>query len=168
MPSAPALNEQELRGVIVDRPKSVDNAFMVWLTSAAIGVLSLILSISLGRDQIRDAARTSLQGQNKAFTEADLNNAVTIATVFAILVGIIIAGLFLLFAYKMRAGRNWARITLTVLGALSILFTILGVGNSGVASLIVSLIQAALILIAVYFMYRPDANQYFAAGRRPR
>lgn len=164
MPSAPAFDERAAAPAPVARPKSVDNAFMAWLTVTAIGVLSLILVITVSGDDIRK----SLQDSNPNYTAKQLDDAVTTGKVVGIILGLIFVGLYLLFVYKMRAGRNWARITLTVLGALSILSTLLGSGQNGALLLIVGLVQAVLIVAAVYFMYRPDANQYFAAGKRVR
>ena len=78
---------------------------------------------------------------------------------------LIFIGLFVLFAYKMRAGRNWARITLTVLGALSVVSTLFGLSSASGLHLVIALIQMVLILVAIYFMYRPESNQYYAANK---
>jgi hypothetical protein len=169
MPAAPALNEQDLAPTAaVVRPKSVDNAFLLWMIGAGISLLSVIFVFTVGSDAIKDAARESLRNAGRSFTEDDVTSLANATKVIGIVIGLIFIGLFVLFAYKMRAGRNWARITLTVLGALNIIFTLINIRSSGAINLIVSLIMAVLILVAVYFMFRPDANQYFAAGKARR
>jgi hypothetical protein len=164
MPSAPAFDERAAAPAPVARPKSVDNAFMAWILVTAVGLVGLIVNLTVGSDDLRK----NLQETNRNYTPKELDDAVTVATVIAIVVSLLFIGLYLLFVYKMRAGRNWARITLTVLGGLSVVFTLIGAGQSGALVLIVGLIQAVLIVAAVYLMYRPDANQYFAAGKRVR
>lgn len=168
MPSAPALNEQELSQVAVARPKSVDNAFLAWIIATAIGIVGLIVSLTLGSDQIRDTARASLERQGRSFTEQDVDNLATLSKTIAIVIVLILTALYLFFMFKMRAGRNWARITLTVLGALGVVFIVINLGSAAAVSLVISLVQAVLIVAAVVFMYRPDANQYFSAGRPRR
>jgi hypothetical protein len=167
MPAAPSLNEQELAGVTpAERPKSVDNAFMLWMIGAGLSLLSLIVSFTIGGDAIKDAARDSLrQSQGREPSQQDVDNLANASLIIGVIIGLLFIGLFVLFAYKMRAGRNWARITLTVLGGLSIVLTLIGVGGAGAIDLIVRLVQALLIVGAVYYMFRPDANNYFNAGR---
>jgi hypothetical protein len=166
MPAAPALNEQELAPAVpVNRPKSVDNAWMLWMVGAAISLLSLIFIFTVDADAIADQARKTLEGQGKTPTQKEIDDAANIFKITGVIFSLIFIGLFVLFAYKMRAGRNWARITLTVLGALSVVSTLFGLSSASGLHLVVALIQMVLILVAVYFMYRPDANQYFAAGK---
>jgi len=165
MPSAPAPSEREVAGYSLPRPKSVDNAFMLWLVSVGISVLTIIVTLTIGREDIEAGARDSLTAAGNSFTEDDVTNLTNLSIVIAVVISLIFIGLYLLFAYKMRAGRNWARITLTVLGALGILFTLLSLANSGGLEIAVRLIQAVVVIVAVYFMFRPDSNQYFNASR---
>lgn len=166
MPAAPALNEQELArtGTTATRPKAVDNAFMLWMVGAALSLISLIVAFTVGADEIDAAARESLEAQGGSFTEQDVENIANASKIIGVVIGLAFIGLFVLFAYKMRAGRNWARITLSVLGGLSIVLTLIGVGSAGPVDLVVRLVQALLIVGAVYFMYRPESNNYFNAG----
>ncbi len=84
-----------------------------------------------------------------------------------VVIALIFAALYLLFAFKMRQGRNWARITLTVLGGIGVLMGVLGLlfstGALGVLGLLLSIVQLVLIVAAIYFMFRPAANAYFTA-----
>jgi hypothetical protein len=165
MPTAPALNEQEIQPVVAERPKSVDNAFLLWIIGAAISLLSVIFIFTVGADAITDSAREGLKNSGRAYTEDDVKNLANATKIIGVVIGLLFVGLFVLFAYKMRAGRNWARIVLTVLGGLSIVFTLIGISSTDGLTLVVRLIQAVLTLVAIYFMFRPDANRYFAAGK---
>ena len=169
MPVAPALNEQELAPAVpADRPKTVDNAWNLWMIGAAISLLSLIFIFTIDSDAIAEQARKSLEGQGKQPTQKEVDDAANLFKITGVIFSLLFIGLFVLFAYKMRAGRNWARITLTVLGGLSVVSTLFGLSSASGVHLVVALIQMVLILVAIYFMYRPDANQYFAASKARR
>ena len=164
MPSPPPHETPAWQATPASRPKTVDTAFLLWMIIAALGVVSLILQLTIG-DEFTRAARISLEQQNEPFTEQDVETIANAAKFFALAIGLLFVGLFLLFAYRMRAGKNWARITLTVLGGLSVVFTLIGLASSDPLTLIIRLADAVLIVAAIYYMFRPDANQYFATGR---
>jgi hypothetical protein len=84
---------------------------------------------------------------------------VTVSLVFVAIVGIVFAGLYLLFAFKARAGRNWARITLTVLTVLRVV--VLAIGFS-----LLSALSALVAVVAVVLLFLPASNQFFAASKR--
>ena len=165
MPAAPSLNEQEYQPVPADRPKSVDNAFLLWIVGAVISLLTVIFVFTVGADAITDAARESLKNSGRSYTEDDVKNVANATKIIGVVVGILFIGLYVLFAYKMRAGRNWARITLTVLGALNVISILFSFRQAGGVSVVIGLIEAVVILAAIFLMFRPDANQYYAAGK---
>lgn len=165
MPAAPALNEQDLApSAPAVRPKSIDNAFTLWLVSIGLSVLGLILTLTVGGDDITKAVRDGMPGKS----EQEITDAANAFKVITAVVGIIFALLYLLFAYKMRAGRNWARITLSVLGGLNVISILYGFRQSGGLGIVIGLIEVIVIAAAVFFMYRADSNQYFQASRARR
>src|SRR5436190_4478632 len=165
MPTAPALNEQEIQPVAAERPKSVDNAFLLWIIGAGIYLLIVTLTVTFGADAITDSTREGLKNSGRAYTEDDVKNLANATKIIGVVLGLLFVGLFVLFAYKMRAGRNWARIVLTVLGGLSIVVTLISISSTDGLTLVVRLIGTVLTLVTIYFMFRPDANRYFAAGK---
>jgi len=66
-----------------------------------------------------------------------------------------------LFVWKTRSGRRWARVVLTVLAVFSVLSNVLSLlqGGSTVVSAVVSLL---LVPAAAVLMWRPAAKSYFA------
>lgn len=80
--------------------------------------------------------------------------------------------LLLIFVIVMRTGRNWARIVVSVLSGLGllagifVLFMIASLfveaGPVWVALLVMIVVQLLLYVVANVFMYRPDANRWFA------
>lgn len=70
--------------------------------------------------------------------------------------------LWIFFGVKMRAGRNWARIVLTVFAAISIVANLVAAvtGPTPILSALGVVATAAVIVL----MYRPAANPYFRAS----
>lgn len=57
---------------------------------------------------------------------------------------------------------DWARIVVTVLGVLNVLGLLTSLGQSRpIFFTLVSLIQTGVLLGAIYFLYRLEANAYF-------
>ena len=89
---------------------------------------------------------------------------------------LIVAGLVMLFAVKMRAGRSWARIVLTVFGIVttlvsaSTLVTLAGSrpggqdlysGAGGMIRLILTVLPTLLVLVALVLQWLPAARRHF-------
>lgn len=147
-------------------PKEVQTAFRLWIANIVLGVVGSLLSLLIFDDLV------AMDELPPGLTPEQAVLAASIGLIFGTLVFL---GLGLLFAFKMRAGRNWARITLTVLGSIAVLFSLLsfgdspgvaGVGQTTVLFVVISVIQILLIVAAIFFMFRPAAAQYFAAPRR--
>ncbi|WP_432845334.1 hypothetical protein ACQPXB_30665 [Amycolatopsis sp. CA-161197] len=69
-----------------------------------------------------DALRSSNRQNGGQLTDAQIDQAVNVGMVVAV----VIALLCLLFAFKLRAGRNRARIVLTVITALQLISLLVG------------------------------------------
>jgi hypothetical protein len=166
MPTAPSLNEQELAPVVAaDRPRSVNVAFIMWLVVGVILLVSVALVLAVSDESLKDAARTTLDRQGKKNpTPQELDDAVSLIRTFGVVFNLVFAALVLGFAFFMRAGRNWARISVTVVGGILIVLSLFG-GGVNVAFVVLELL---IILGAVAFMYRADAKAFFAAGKARR
>ncbi|MFG6404078.1 MULTISPECIES: hypothetical protein [unclassified Microbacterium] len=135
------------------RPTTVTAAFWLWVAASLVGVIGGIIILAFAGDapaiQRLDESQRAAAG--------------------AVIIGlgawsIIVAALRVLFAWFMLRGRNWARILLTVLGALTILSVVFQAASVGV----LEWISAVLVAAAIVFMYLPASRAYFAATRRPR
>lgn len=80
------------------------------------------------------------------------------------IIGLLISAVQLLFAFFMRKGRNRARITLAVIGVVSVLFGASSLAAAPAFPLILSLISYLVVIGAVVTMFLPAANPWF----RPR
>ena len=81
--------------------------------------------------------------------------------------------LFLFWVKRMRAGKLWARMLLTVIGSFIVFTTILDLfaiassaGAMDVVMSVLSIGQGVLAAGAIYLMHRRESNEYFFASRK--
>jgi cytochrome c biogenesis protein ResB len=149
----------------MERPNSVELSFKLWLVYLALGLIGAVLTFAVLDELIAASAdEAGVSGEDVA----DAGRGVMI---FAVVIGLVILGLVVALVFQMRKGKNWARITLTVLGALGVLSSVRGIGDAfsaeGIGPVIgiVSLLQVLLVIGAIVLMYMKDANPYFQQPR---
>lgn len=157
-------------------PEDIRTARQLWWGVAAFGVLLLFVSIPSVWGQRHELATDLLEQartSDPAFTQEQADKLVPVALVFAVLLGLTIAGLVLLFAHFMARGKLWSRTVLTVVGAwlvFSALGTMIAIGSiDGLAALLAgaaTIVQGVLGGGAIYLMHRKDSTAYFVAHRR--
>ena len=158
------------------RPVTVTAAFWCWIAVIAAWAVSLIILLtSSAWDQALAAATNTANRSSTSTVVVDTQSVINFFRVFAVVVFVIVAGLYLLFAFKMQAGRNWARITLTVLGILGVLASITPSSRSVTVNGEVyasssgpGWITAVLTLAAVVLMFVGGANEFFTASKAYR
>ncbi|MGW5055416.1 hypothetical protein [Actinokineospora sp. NPDC004072] len=155
MPAAPDARPEPSAA----RPRTVTIAFWLWIAVSAVLLLSLAGALTIDRASVEQALREA----NTGISGDQLKQAADVFVAVAIALPLIFLVAFVGCAFPMRAGRNWARIVLTVFGGLLILLTLLGTAgaNAGVAVAIIALVAAAIVP-----MYVRDSNEYFGARRR--
>lgn len=145
-------------------PQEVRTSFLLWIIGIVIGAVST-LSVFLILDDVLAAAAAERPPE---LTPEQFRTAAMVGIVVFAVLYLIALALVALFAFKMRSGRNWARIVLTVLGAIGILLNLGGLfgggsaGGGNVVDLILPIVQLVLLGAAIFLMYRPAANAYFA------
>jgi hypothetical protein len=153
----------------IPRPKSVDNAFWASVASTAIASLSTVFTVLLDQPWLERFARAMLADTGRRATPADVDTAISVARVSLGLGVALFAALFVLFAVKMRAGRNWARLVLTVFTALGVMNFLSAVASTGAAlGLMWSLAEVAFSVTAVVYMFRPESTKFFTEHRKRR
>lgn len=134
---------------------------MLWLVSAALGILGTLISFATVDDLTREA------------TGATMDGAAAGGAGVGAFIGLIIFVVWIAIVFQMRNGKNWARITLAVLGGLSVLFGVIGlfglgalfsIGVLGVLQGLLNLAQLAVVIGAIVFMFKADASRYFQAA----
>lgn len=140
------------------RPSTVEGAFWAFIASTVIGLVGGLLIFG-NHDSIADALRNSNRQSGRGLTDTQIDQAVNIAMVTAVVIAVIIAALYLLFAFKLRAGRNWARIVLTVLTALQLISLLVGQNT------IVGFVAVVAAIVGVVLSFMTPSNAYFSAGK---
>lgn len=144
------------------RPNSVELSFKLWMANIVIGVIGAILTFVLLDDLIEQVA-----GEVGVSAEAAKEAARPTVT-FGIVLGLALLAALAAVAFQMRNGKNWARITLTVLGVLGLIFSLASVGDQfaieglGMVVGVLGIVRLLLALAAIVLMYTKEANPFFA------
>jgi hypothetical protein len=138
-------------------PKSVLTAVKFMYAGAAsslIGILVDILTLS--------ATKRAIEKKNLALTPSQVNSREHVLLIGFIVAGVIGIAIWLWLARSCLGGKNWARITGTVLFAIATIDLLVGFGLSvaGVVH-IYGLLVWLIGLGAVIFLWRRDSSAYF-------
>ncbi|MEU3648136.1 hypothetical protein AB0E59_32475 [Lentzea sp. NPDC034063] len=140
-------------------PRTVNAAFAGFLVSCVFAVTSIGV-LAGTHDDLVDALRAS----GTQMTEEQLQSAATITQVTFAGVALVIALVQLWLAFKVRAGRNWARIVLTVFTVVQVGSLFVGQGSPTLPAYGGALVAA----LAVVASYLPASNEYFDAVKHTR
>lgn len=174
-PSYPAAPQNNYFGGAAPRPVApgtIKGAFIIYLVAAVLAVVGIVLTVTsdVWKQAVADAGdRVDTSGMSAS---AVANT----AKIIVIVIGVVLVGVYLLFAFKMRAGRNWARIVLTVFSVLSIGSSARGSGSMAIngrtyevaSSQTSGWIGSALAIVAIVLMFLPASNAYMSASRAAR
>ena len=150
------------------RPKAVDSAFQAVLASVAVSCLGTVFTVLLDRALLTSWVSETIDAMppDQRLSPGTMVGAMQVILAFSIAV---FAGLFVLFAVKMRAGRNWARIVITIYTAMGVWSFLTAIAGSGAElELIWSLAEVAFGVTAVVYMFRPESTKYFAEHKQRR
>ena len=150
----------------------MQRSFQLWLANIVLGVVSAIVGAFVGVSAVSDALAAAGSEDSSA-----LRTGLVIGLVVGAVFFVVLVGLELLFAIKMRQGRNWARIVLTILGVVGILFSLPAlIGGSstqingqtidtggGPIITILTIISILLTIAAIVFSFQKPSNDYFTA-----
>ena len=101
------------------------------------------------------ALEEELRRRDTSLSDSELDAAVTLTQGAGIAVAAVIVLGYLWLAFKLKAGRNWARVVLTVLTLVQIGFLFVG----GTAD-VLSYVSCAVAVLAVVLSYLPASNAY--------
>lgn len=152
----------------ITRPKAIDSAFQAVLASIAISAVGTVVTVMFDRVLLTQIVDQTLEGvpADQRLSTAAMVGVMQVVLGFSIAV---FAGLFLLFAFKMRAGRNWARLLLTVYTGFGVVSFLSAMASEGAAlELMWSLAEVAFGVTAVVYMFRPESTKYFAEHKERR
>ncbi|WP_235883981.1 hypothetical protein [Saccharopolyspora elongata] len=147
------------------RPTTIDYAFWSGIASVVVGFAMLAASFLLVSDSELQAVLEETAAQGQPITMDQARSIYNAVLVMVVVIVVAIAALWIMFLFFMRRGRNWARIVITVIGAVWILLTIPSVAGGGIAASLLSLLQLLAVAATIVFAYLAPSNQYFQHGR---
>ncbi|MCZ2402219.1 hypothetical protein IV498_03245 [Paenarthrobacter sp. Z7-10] len=140
--------------VALPAPRQVVVAFWLYIAAAALSVVSLIIGLgAIGGS--KPALRQQLSNQGQQVSEDTLNAFIAAGIAVSIIFAVVWVVLFVLFAFFMKKGANWARIVLTIITVLSLLNIASGYG--------VGAVQVIAAVIATVLIWLRPAGSYFSA-----
>ncbi|SDF73920.1 hypothetical protein SAMN05216553_10342 [Lentzea fradiae] len=134
-------------------------AFAGFLVSCVFTVTSVGVLVGT-RDDLVDALRSS----GTAMTEEQLQSAATFSQVLFAGIAVLITLVQLWLAFKLRSGRNWARVLLSVLTVFQVASLFIGEGGATLPAYGGALVAA----LAVVASWLPASNAYFETVKRTR
>ncbi|WP_410632945.1 hypothetical protein [Amycolatopsis sp. cmx-4-83] len=136
-------------------PSTIIAAFFGFLVSTVSAIAGGLLVLS-ARDEIAAALRRA----NPAMPQDQLDRLTLVGQAVPVAIAVVIALVYLWLSFKLKAGRNWARVTLTV-------FTLLQA-----ASLLTTepswagYLSCGVAVVATVLSYLAPSNRYIAGIRR--
>lgn len=143
----------------VDPPPAIKTSVSIVWAVVALSIVGTILTVLFLDDIIKSAAGANL-------TSSEEDAARTGAVVGAVVGFVIFGGLWILLGVFLRKGAGWARIVLTVLAALGLLFSLVSLaGGQPALFLVLSLLQMGLYGALLFFMWKRESSDYIAAQK---
>ncbi|MBP2476012.1 hypothetical protein JOF53_004884 [Crossiella equi] len=165
-------------GSALVRPKQVELSFWLWVAGAAISVVTSVLGY-LASLEVAERVKDLVVGDAPPQVSSFVGTFTSTFALVVMILSLILAGMYLLFAVFLRNGRNWARITLAVLGGLAAImifprvFSLLAINNYTVNEIaieptgmdvvvaVLGVLPPVLAIVAIVFMFQSAANRYF-------
>jgi hypothetical protein len=153
-------------------PATLQWSVKLMLAGAAVSTVYLVFAVIVTFSVKSSLARwNATEPKAKQLTASQLNSLATYYIVSTVIIGLIAIGLWLWMARMNTAGRNWARITASVLFLLWTYYTYVSVGQThGAATLITStaivLVTWLIGLAALWLLWRPASSAFIKAQSR--
>jgi len=146
-------------------PREVQNAFTLWMVSIIVGLVAGILNLVVANPFAASRQRMHANASS-GVSQAQLDTILNVGLIIGGVFGVLLLALEVFFVVKMRAGRNWARIVLTVWFGVGVAGTLLSFAFQFlVPAMPISLVGGVLTVVlwgvAVRLMYRPASTAYF-------
>ena len=138
-------------------PPSVLNAVKVMYVGAATSLLGIVIDIVTV-----SATKTAIEKRSPNLSVSQINSSQHVLVAGFIAGGVIAAVVWIVLARASQAGHNWARITGTVLFAISTVDTIGGLAAPVAGTVkIWAVIVWLVALTAIVFLWRRSSTAYF-------
>ena len=138
-------------------PSTVSSATLLMLIRAGLGVLGIIVVLAT-----KNTLKQEIFKKNPTVDAARLDTLLNAAVVIGVVVGLVFIVLYVLLAFQVRKGKNWARIVTWVFAGLGILSALGSLAQPEPAlSRAVTLLSAVLDIAIIVLLVQRTSNQYF-------
>ncbi len=131
-------------------PGTITLSFLGFLAATVTTIAGAVFLAMSG-----SALEEELRRRDTSLSDSEIDAAVTLTQGAGIAVAAIIVLGYLWLAFKLKAGRNWARVLLTVLTLVQVGFLFVG----GAAD-VLSYVSCGAAVLAVVLSYLPASNAY--------
>jgi hypothetical protein len=140
-------------------PASIRRAVALVWAVVAVSVLNVLLTLVFIDDLVTAAMASGVAG----LTEEAARRSITVNGVF----GLLFAVLWVMLGVLVRRGTGWARVALTVLAVIGIVFGLmaLSVGTQRTEFVAVGLVTLVLQATLVYYLWQRDSSRYLKPPR---
>ncbi len=146
-----------------ERPLTLTRSVQAFFAAAALSLIGAVINIA-GYD--REAVVREALAQSGEITRETAEAAATFGLVLAGGVSLFFVALVAVFTVFLRMGKNWARVMLTILGVIGVLFTLIALTNIG-AGTVLDVGSAAAFVLAIVLAWKTPSTRYIeAVGRR--
>ena len=143
-------------------PPQVANGVKVMYVGAAASILGIIVDILTV-----NATKTAIERRSPKLTVSQVNASQHALIIGFVLGGVIAAAVWIFLARACRDGKNWARITGTVLFGLSTVDTSIGIAAPVAGTVkIWGAVVWLIALVAIVFLWQRDSTAFFKAVPR--
>jgi hypothetical protein len=144
-------------------PPSVLNAVKLMWAGAGISLISVIIGlVTIG------SLKSAIEQANPSLSSSQVSAVATASVAAVVIVGLLGVGLWIWLAQMSKAGKNWARVTGTVLFGIDTLFQLISFTRSAaLAGRIPGLIVWLVGLGAVILLWRRPSSDYFKGQAAP-
>lgn len=129
------------------RPTTVTVSFIIWLVVVLANILQGIISLT-------SSGSTTAAVQTSGVSQSVVSGSLIGGAIFAFVLAVV----EVIIVFKMRDGRNWARIVLLILAILQLIGVGVGAASGGNAF---GFIGGVAVLVATILMFVGGANGYF-------
>jgi hypothetical protein len=140
----------------IARPTTITIAFWAFIASTLLGLASGAVTLLSG-NSVGQVAQTVIVGDGTDVADTQVSQVTTAASAGALVFSVIMSLLYVLFAAKVRAGRNWARILLAVIAGLQVLAITFGDSTT------LGYLSALCGLVGAVLSFAKPSNEYVEA-----
>jgi hypothetical protein len=150
-------------------PPSITRAVRVMYVGAVASVIGIIVDLTT-YSSLQNAIANRKRKNGQPLTHSQVVNLAHVEVVVLVVVGLIAAGVWIWMARNCLAGKSWARITSTVLFAISTIGVFVSVGGGAVAAGGATRIYGFVVwivgLIAIVLLWQRTSSEYFKGAAR--